>query len=294
MSTLIKRLFLCLIGIAGALAAWPFIETVLYFQHIFPSYLLFSAILGMVTGALMAGFFSSQEGILVNKARTGIGMATGALVGCLGGCAGFLVGQGVLFILGNYFLLSTQQFKSIGLPISRTLGWAVLGICVGTAEGIRSRESRKILVGLIGGLAGGAVGGAFLELITIYTGFNAAGRLAGLLAFGLSVGFFYGLVEKNLSYGVVRLLNGKFKGKEFLVNQKRLSIGTDKKCDIVLDSYKEVSGHHADILIKKNNVSLKKKSAKGEVSLNDDKITEKELAINDVIKIGGARFLYKL
>lgn len=279
---------------AAALAAWPFIETVLYFQHIFPSYLLFSAALGMTTGALLAGFFSSQEGLLVNRARTAGGILIGALVGLAGGTAGFLVGQGILFLLGNYFLLSADQYRTLGLPLARSAGWAVLGICVGVTEGIRSRELRKILVGFTGGLAGGAIGGAALEYIALNTGFNAAGRLAGFLLFGLSIGFFYGLAEKNLSYGIIRLLNGKFKGKEYLVNQKKLSIGKSKKNDIVLDSYDDVAEKHAEIVIKKNNVLLKKKSSGADVSLNDDRISEKELAINDVIQIGGAKFLYKI
>lgn len=294
MSTLMRRIFLCIIGMLAGLAVWPFAEGTLLFQSEFSSYLIFTVFLGGVFGLVMGGFFGTSDGI-IKPGGTGIinGAIVGMLIGIIGGAVGFLIGQGVLFIMGDMLIHSAKSFKTFGFPLSRAIGWAFLGIFVGMVDGVRAKSFDKIKVGIIGGITGGFLGGLALEYSRLIIPNIMFARLIGLVIFGLFIGLSYGFVEKRLSYGVLRLLNGKNKGTEFLINQKKMSIGAGEKNSIILLGYNTVSDTHADINVKGENVVIKKHSPKTIISVNDDKVDEHELIMDDVIQIGSAKFQYK-
>ena len=294
MSSTMKKIFLCIIGILAGIAAWPFSEGALLFQSYFPSFLIFSIFIGAIFGFFMGAFFSSSEGIfLAQKSKIAKGMLTGAIVGIFGGIIGFLIGQAVLFILGEYLLHSSKDFNKIGLPLSRSIAWATLGIFIGITEGVRAGSLKKISIGFIGGLLGGAIGGLISELLKPYVGNIVIARLAGLVIFGFFIGLFYGFVEKKLSYGILRLLNGKYKGKEFLINQKKLRIGSSTFNDISLPDYESIDEYHAELYIKQDDIYIKNSNMKNPVKVNDETISDYRLKFNDVVKIGNAKFLYK-
>ena len=140
-------------------------------------------------------------------------MALGALVGCVGGAFGALVGQAALWLFGGIFFLSYRNLQWVGLPVSRAIGWAVLGIFVGAAEGVRALSPKKIAVGVLGGLLGGMVGGFALEYSRLLLPGFALFRLLGLVILGLAIGFFYGLIEQGMSFGVLRILTGSSRAR---------------------------------------------------------------------------------
>ena len=98
--------------------------------------------------------------------------------------------------------------------------------------------------------------------------------------------------EVRLSYGVLTLLNGRFKGREFLINQKKLRIGALEKNDIKLEGYHDVSDCHALVSVKKDDVFISP-VADGRLLVNDDPVNEHMLKYEDVIKIGSAKLLYQ-
>lgn len=294
MSTFMKRLFLCIIGIVCGLAVWPFAEISLALQTFFPTYLIFTLYVGLIVGLIMGIFFGSGEGVtLSDKSKIVSGMVTGALIGMLGGIAGFFIGQAVLFFLGNYLMHSMKSFNTFGLPVSRGISWAFLGAFIGLTEGIRAKSFRKLRVGILGGLFGGIIGGIVLEYLAIILPDMIYARLTGLVILGFSIGLFYGFIEKNLSFGIIRLLNGKFKGKEFLLNQRKIKIGKSESNDIKLYDYENIDDYHAEIFAKKKEVFIKNFSNRSPVRVNDDIIKEHNLKLEDVIKIGEAKFLFK-
>jgi len=294
MSTLMRRIFFCIIGIIAGLAAWPISEFILLLQSSFPSYLIFSIVLGMFLGILFGAFFGSSEGIIMSiKPNILTGILHGAVIGIAGGIIGFLAGQAALFIIGETFIHSMKRFNTIGFPISRAIGWAFMGVFLGMVEGIRSRSTDKLRVGILGGILGGITGGLVLEYFRILIPNIMFARLFGIIIFGLLIGLFYGFVQVRLSFGVLRLLNGKFKGKEFLINQKKMKIGISEKNDIVLSGYSKISDQHAELLVKKNEVIIKNLDSKTPVTINEDKIKEHLLKLEDVIKIGSAKFIFK-
>lgn len=293
MSSIKRRIFLCLVGLLAGLAAWPAAEITLLFQSKFPSYLVFSIFLGVVFGLVIGAFFGSGDGIIMSHRRSIVtGVARGIVIGAAGGAIGFLIGQGVLFFTGEYLIHSMRRFNAVGMPISRAIGWAVLGLFVGMVDGVRSRSWNKIRVGIIGGISGGFLGGLALEYFRTAFPETVFARLLGLLIFGLFIGLLYGFVEVRLSYGVLTLLNGRYKGREFLINQKKLRIGALEKNDIKLEGYNYVSDCHALVSVKKDDVFISRVE-KGKLLVNDDPVDEHMLKYEDVIKIGSAKLLYQ-
>ncbi|HOW81465.1 MAG TPA: FHA domain-containing protein [Spirochaetota bacterium] len=292
MSSLKRRFFLCLIGALAGLCSWSAAEMIMVFQKNYPSYLFFSIFLGAVFGAIIGGFFGSSDGIIM-KGRIMRGVVHGMIIGSVGGVLGFLVGQGALFVAGEYLLHSVRDFRMIGFPVSRALGWSLLGLFAGMAEGVRSRSLEKIRIGIIGGITGGLIGGLALEYLKTFFPDMMLGRLTGLLIFGLVVGFMYGLVEARLSFGVLTLLNGRFRGKDFLINQRRIRLGAGSSNDVDLNGYRNIDERHAEITAKRDELFIKADSGdSAPVYVNDDKVKDHKLKIGDVIKIGSAKLLY--
>jgi hypothetical protein len=295
MSTFHRRLIYVLLGLAGGLAAWPAMELVLALQQRFPSYLLFSVGSGALFGAVYGLFFGFADGVIAaNGRRTLTGGAFGALWGLIGGAVGFVLGQWLLLSLGGYLFRQGVALDSGALPLTRVLGWAVLGVFVGTTEGVRKRSPRKLGIGLISGFLGGALGGVLVEYSGAFVS-EAQGRPLGLLLFGLLVAFAYGLVEKSLAFGILRLLNGTYKGKEFILNQRNISIGSSRGADVPLFSYRRVMENHARIRASGQDIYLYPEDPETEVKHNDSRLSPEgtgPLKYGDVLQVGSAKLLY--
>lgn len=293
MSVTMRRLILSTLGILAGLAAWPLTELALAKQAMFPSYFTFSLALGVLFGTMMGGFFGSSQGIGVGSStRFRAGLIQGAIVGLFGGIIGFLVGQAALLIVGEIFV-SHKAFMTIGYPLSRVVGWSCLGFCIGAIEGIRTRSFRLIRIGITGGWIGGLLGGVAIEYLHIYaTTSMMVARLAGMLILGLLIGFFYGLVENRFSFGTLKMLNGTFKGKEYLINFSRIRLGHGSKADIRLEPYDEVADLHAEVRVRRGMVYLRGLSKSAPVLVNDDPIDETQLKYEDVIRVGKAKFIF--
>ena len=293
MSTLARKLILAALGLLAGAAVWPAAELVLHFQPRFASYLPFLAVLGAVTGLLLGAVFGSAEGITSRiKSRIPPGMLLGALVGLAGGAVGLLAGQAALWLFGEAALRSYRSFRTVVLPVSRAIGWAVLGLFVGVGEGVRAASLKKAVVGALGGLVGGLAGGFALEYAALLLPKLAFPRLLGFLILGLAIGVFYGLVERGLSYGVLRLLAGPLKGKEFLLNQRRLFVGRARSNQIALPGY-QLADRQAQFRIQRGEVSLVNLEPKVPVLVNERKVQESRLKYGDVLAIGPAKLFFK-
>ena len=294
MSSIMKKIFFCIIGLIAGLAAWPVAEVFIYYQSKFPSFLVFSISVGLTIGLVINVFTSTSEGIvLADKRKIIKGMVAGLVVGSIGGLIGFLIAQLCLFIIGQYLIQSLNDFNTYGIIIARSIGWSILGIFIGITEGIRAGSFKKFYVGMIGGFLGGLVGGVVMEILKSALNNTIVARLLGFLVFGFFIGLFYVIIEGKLSYGLLNLLNGHYKGKDFVINQKKLKIGDSKKNDIVLADY-NMPDVAAEIFIKRDVVYIKSLSNRSKMTINDDVINESKLLFGDVIKIGDAKFLYRM
>jgi hypothetical protein len=294
MSVSVRRLILLALGILAGVAAWPAAELLVWLQGGFPSYLVFIATLGAVVGVLMGTFFGAAEGITSRvKPRIRSGMLLGALVGLIGGAVGLLAGQAALWLIGEIALRSYRSFQYVVLPVSHSIGWAALGLFVGLAEGIRAGSGKKMGIGMLGGLVGGLLGGFALEYSRLFLSQVAFSRLIGLVILGIAIGGFYGLIERGLSLGVLRVLTGALKGKEFLLNQNRLRIGRSRRNEIALPAYEDLAERQAEIRIRRGEVVLASLDPKLPLLVNDRKVQERKLKYGDVFRVGSAKFYFK-
>jgi hypothetical protein len=302
MTTLARRLILLAIGLLAGICAWPVAEVILSFQAGFSSYLAFSAVLGAVTGAVMGAFFGTAEGITSRvKSRIPAGMLLGALVGCIGGGVGLLAGQAALWMIGTFVMHTYASFQRVVLPLSHAIGWAVLGVFVGTGEGVRAGSLKKIGIGILGGLSGGLLGGFVLEYARLFLPLAGSSRLIGFATLGCAIGLFYGLIERGMSFGILRVLTGSLKGKEFLLNQRRMHLGRSPRNEIALPSYEDLADRQAQVRIRKGEVVLVNLEPRLPILVNEQKIekstesrsAERRLKLGDVIRIGSARMFYK-
>ena len=294
MTTFARRMILLALGVLAGIGLWPIAEAILYQQGSFPSYLAFLAALGAVVGALMGAAFGAAEGITSRvRERLPAGIVLGSVIGLLGGAIGVLAGQAALWLIGGLFIRGYRDFQWVVLPISRAVGWAVLGMFVGAAEGLRSLSVKKVVVGVLGGLVGGLAGGFVLEYLRLLVPGLAVARLAGLVVLGAAIAAFYGIIEHGMSFGVLRVLTGELKGKEFLLNQRRLRIGRSRRAEIALRSYEELADVQAQVVIRKGEPVLENLQPSLPVQVNERRISERALKFGDVIRIGPAKIYYR-
>jgi hypothetical protein len=289
MTNFVRRLLTVAAGLLGALFAWPLVELCVAGQGRFPSYLFYSAVSGIAAGASMGAFFGSTEGLLSSSpGKAALGALHGVALGAAGGLLGSFAAQALLFLFGESLLQSSSRPLEALFVLARAAGWAVVGCAIGASEGVRARSPKKALLGVAGGSAGGFVGG----LLFVWAGAaSRPGRLLALLAMGGLIGLLYSLLEKRFAAGTFKALNGPLKGKEFLVSQRRISIGGEGSLDIALKGYREVLPLHAAVKVERGGKIFIEK-LEGKVLVNDREVSRAQLELDDVIKIGSAKFLY--
>ncbi len=291
MTYLVRRLVLVTIGVLSALFVWPAIETLMSLQSAFGSYFWFTLSLGLVIGSVLGAFFGSTEGVLTRSVSKALwGALSGLLTGAVGAILGAFLAQSLLFAAGDQLTQAGSDKASIGLILAQASAWAVLGAAIGASEGLRSMSFKKTLLGITGGLFGGLLGGLVFIASTIHFPGFIFGRLIALILLGASISLLYSILEKRFSLGSLKVLNGQQKGKEFLVNQRRLTIGQHTRSDIVLIGYDDVAALHAQLQVKKDAVVLQARD--GTVLVNEVKIDKIQLKLDDVIQIGSAKILY--
>jgi hypothetical protein len=89
------------------------------------------------------------------------------------------------------------------------------------------------------------------------------------------------------------VLTGALKGKEFLLNQNRMRIGSSRRNEIALAAYAGLAERQAQLRVRRGEVFLSNLEPKLPVLVNERKIQEQKLKYGDVIRIGPARLFYK-
>lgn len=292
MTNFVRRLLIVVVGMLGALFAWPLIEACAAGQGAFPSYLVYSVIVGVVAGSAMGAFFGSTEGLLGASPRKALaGALSGVATGIVGGVLGGLAAQAILFLSGESLMQSSSRVLDPGFILARAAGWAIVGLAIGVSEGVRAKSAKKAALGAIGGIVGGFLGGVLFVWLGASAPDFLAGRLIALLVMGALIGTLYCLLERRFAVGTLKALNGPLKGKEYIVNQRRLSIGSDGGRDIVLRGYRDVAGLHAQVKVERGGKLLIERKD-GALVVNEKDVQSARLELDDVIKIGSAKFLY--
>lgn len=288
-----RKLVYGLVGLLAGVLAWALGALVRLGLPQFPSFLVFSLTTGGLLGGALGAYFGSLEGLTLSvKAKLRKGILAGMLLGVLGGILGFLLGQAALFKAGDWFLQSSDFMRQMGLPLAKSLGWVLLGLFLGSIEGLRTLSWAKLKVGLLGGAIGGAIGGAALETLPLFWPQLPLAGLVGLALLGLLIGLSYGLIEQQFTHAVLRVLNGPFKGKEYLLLAKRNPIGKNPKARICLEGYYKMGDREAQVELKQGKAQLISLTGKADVKVNDQATREAELNPEDIIQVGSAKLIF--
>ncbi len=131
-----------------------------------------------------------------------------------------LLGGGTGGLLGG--LAGALMFSYFELP--RALGWSVMGLAIGAAEGIHERSARKTRNGLIGGAVGGLLGGWLFDLIARPDA-DMSGRAAAFVILGISIGALIGLTHVVLREAWLTVLDGFQPGRQLILTRTVTVLG---------------------------------------------------------------------
>ena len=174
---------------------------------------------------LVSGMANAQWRRQVRRALPGL--AIGATGGALGGLLGQLLYQ-------------------IGIP--QMAGWMIMGLGIGSAEGILDRSSRKLRNGLIGGGLGGLIGGALFSWIA-RTGADMPMRATGFVILGLSIGALIGLTQVVLKEAWLTVVDGFRPGRQMILGEVMTYLGRGDHLPLPLLGYagRDLESEHARI-----------------------------------------------
>jgi hypothetical protein len=195
--------------------------------------------------------------------------------------------------MSEMLIRTNQSLLALGVPLSKTGGWALLGITIASIEGIRWRSPAKIRIGVISGLLGGLAGGLMIAYLNYLFPGSAAGRLIGLIFFGGLIGLIYSLAQKYVARGMLKILNGVHQGREYLLVQRKTVIGRSEKAHIRISAYNRVAPRHAQIQIEKGKkLIITALDTDNVLYVNDVPTEERRLKYQDVIQVGEVKMLY--
>lgn len=288
-----KILLSAVIGGLGGIAAWSPVEGALHLQNQMHSIILANILFGVIAGIIFGFFLGSIEGVLFKSgAKLRKGIFWGMLLGIIGGAFGLFAGRFIIVVTGDIFFRMKQWYSPVILVLIKSAGWSIFGAAIGVSGGIVLRSKGKILQGALGGLTGGFIGGLAFELIVYQSSAVHIARLFGLTLMGLLIGLFLALAEKILSQGVLRLLNGKMKGKEFDLSYNRIKIGRSESCDVGLFGFKNVVNRHAEIKKEEGGFVIYDAEAPEGTLVNEQPVKQKNLKSGDIIQLGDAKLLF--
>lgn len=219
-------------------------------------------------------------------------------VGVIGGLFGGMFGELIFYFAPN--------------PAFRVLGWAIVGVIIGSSIGIfdlqramLTRQSsaqarRKIINGAIGGIVGGVLGGVFFELVKQGVPMAASlvkeidkttmhsPRAIGLVILGICIGLLIGSAQVFLKEAWVKVEAGFKAGREMMLSKPETTAGRAEGNDIGLFGDNGVEKQHCKIVLQGGRyVLVEVGSPSGGTFVNGERISgPTPLRSGDLIGLG--------
>lgn len=281
MSRRMRAYYYAILGAIGGLIGWQISDRLglSFLSNLYLSEAIVGALIGLGVGLLIG----ATEGVVtLSPAR--------ALRACLvSGPLGLAAGA-VGLPLGEFF------FQLVGAEVvGRALGWGLFGLLLGLAEGVTGGV--QMWKGALGGLIGGLLGGTLLEGARRWLGDPLAGKAAGLVLLGASVGAFIALIAVLLSRAWLEVTSGKLKGAEFILDKFMSAtgpsaiIGSDAlKADIALPD-PDILPQHAILNGAGTHFMLRDMSVSG-TYVNNRRVEQAQLSDRQRIRIGNTELVY--
>ena len=235
---------LALVGALGGFLAWAANEPGMNDAAASARGLTHTVIFGGLLGGLIGAALGGAEGFSTRVAEKFLrGLVLGLVIGFVGGAGGGVCGQLLYGGLGG----GTDGSNFLRQMFIRALGWGLIGVGVGVAQGAGALSPRKLINGIIGGALGGFVGGLFFDPIGVVAQLltpPAVGSLAphggwfsrmlAMVVLGGCTGAAIGLVEELRKEAWLIVVQGGLAGKQFILYRPTTTIGSSPKADICL------------------------------------------------------------
>lgn len=212
-----------------------------------------------------------------------------------------LIGAGVSLAIGffsgymaqwMYAEMLTDDPEDFAAAFVRGLGWAIMGLGIGTAVGLIKPEKKRILFCALGGLVGAFVGGFLFNYVCDVIPNDVVARGVAIVIMGALIGVGVGLLEQFAKAAWLKVIRGEFEGKEYLVFAGTTSIGNNGKNTIVLFKDKLVGSHHCDIKLEGSKYVLTDCGTPMGTIVNGQKTNRHVLKQGDAIAIGNSVLVF--
>lgn len=244
---------------------------------------IWSAVIALFIGL----FLGIGEGIYYGSKQNAIKFAMiGALVSVVIGAISGYVAQWM------YATLLSDDPSDIVAAFVRGLGWAIMGLGIGTAVGLIKPEIKRLISCSLGGLIGAFIGGFLFNYIAEVVPNAMASRGIAIVIMGILIGIGVGLLEQFAKSAWLKVIRGEFEGKEYLVFPGTTSIGNNSKNTIVLFKDKLVGPHHCDIVMQGSKYILKDCGTPMGTVVNGMKTSQHILRQGDAIAIGNSVLIF--
>ena len=287
MTKTLKKIMYALLGLSAGLCTGALLEILMHLNG--GSFQLRMIVLGTVIGLVYGAILGFGEGLSVSIGkRAATGGFIGGVIGIPAGILAIFFAQWLLLILTGSGDISVVELTRSYLPVARVLGWIILGLVLGTIEGLRSKSLRRVLFGLAGGFAGGLTGGVLFELLNLSGMPASAVRIFGFAVLGILIGTGLSIADSIGRFGILKVMNGSYKGKEFIINKNILTFGADTGCDVPLPGDKRIRILHGRIIRdrKSRGMQIFAPDAEGKIIVNDVAVNHSRLKYEDVIRCG--------
>lgn len=227
------------------------------------------------------------EGVYYGSAEKAIKYA---LIGALVSLAiGFVSGYMAQWMYAEMLGDDAEDFTA---ALVRGLGWAVMGLGIGTAVGLTKPEKKRILFCALGGLVGAFIGGFLFNYVCQIIPDDVVARGVAIIIMGILIGVGVGLLEQFAKAAWLKVIRGEFEGKEYLVFAGTTSIGNNGKNTIVLFKDKLVGPHHCDIKLEGSKYVLTDCGTPMGTIVNGQKTNRHVLRQGDAIAIGNSVLVF--
>ncbi len=212
-----------------------------------------------------------------------------------------LIGAGVSLAIGfvsgylaqwMYAEMLTEDPADFTAAFVRGLGWAIMGLGIGTAVGLIKPEKKRILFCALGGLVGAFIGGFLFNYVCDIIPNDVVARGVAIVVMGILIGVGVGLLEQFAKAAWLKVIRGEFEGKEYLVFAGTTSIGNNGKNTIVLFKDKLVGPHHCDIKLEGSKYVLTDCGTPMGTIVNGQKTARHILRQGDAIAIGNSVLVF--
>ena len=208
-----------------------------------------------------------------------------------------LVGLPVLFLL-SFCGGGAGQFAYAWIqnPLTRGLGWALMGLGIGAGVGALRRDILQAARGATGGAVGGFIGGFLFDFIGEALGSLGSGgdgelsRLVGQIILGALIAFLMRLVQESFkSAWLLGISTGPYEGKEYALSTARVSVGRADSNAIALFREPDLPAEIGALVFAGSHWAWQGHA----VPINDAPHSNAPLQDGDVLQLGATRFRFR-